>query len=251
MRSPSLTRSFITCATWPTSKRVTWKPLLRISVANTLANGFIPRLATSPASSTTKETAPIPTIIPLRRRSNGKAAFVTSASVVAAPEAKKAVKIHSDTLSLVISSALMTITLLARPNLIQSCATAIACAVEAQAALMEVAGPRARIHWQKWEWAIIMVFKINSDVKAMGSTSLSLKFSLYQASISALRAGSVIWAINLSQNARTSLAVLLLSSPATRLDKSPIMLLATGKAEVKITPVSSIISAGRPQRSGR
>ena len=85
----------------------------------------------------------------------------------------------------------------------------------------------------------------------MGSTSLSLKFSLYQASISALRAGSVIWAINLSQNARTSLAVLLLSNPATRLDKSPIMLLATGKAEVKITPVSSIISAGRPQRSGR
>ena len=102
---------------------------------------------------------------------------MTSASVVAAPEARKAVKIHSDTLSLVISSALMTMTRLQRPSLIQSCATAMACAVEAQAALMAVAGPRARIHWQKWQWAMIMVFKINSEVKASGSISLSLKFS--------------------------------------------------------------------------
>ena len=96
-----------------------------------------------------------------------------------------------------------------------------------------------------------MVFKINSDVNACGSTSFSLKFCWYHASISALRAGSVIWAINLSQNARTSLAVLLFKRPSTRLVRSPIMLLATGKAEVKITPVSSIISAGRPQRSGK
>ena len=43
----------------------------------------------------------------------------------------------------------MTMTLFARPSLIQSVATAIAWAVEAQAALMAVAGPRARIHWQK------------------------------------------------------------------------------------------------------
>ena len=87
--------------------------------------------------------------MPLRRRSKGKAAFVTSASVVAAPEAKNAVKIHSLTLSLVMSSALITITRLQRPSLIQSCATEIACAVEAHAALIAVAGPRARIHWQK------------------------------------------------------------------------------------------------------
>ena len=165
---------------------------MAISLESSLASGFMPRLATSVSSSTTKETAPIPTIMPLRRRSKGKAALVTSASVVAAPEARKAVKIHSDTLSLVISSALMTMTRLQRPSLIQSCATAMACAVEAQAALMAVAGPRARIHWQKWQWAMIMVFKINSEVKASGSISLSLKFSWYQASISALRAGSEI-----------------------------------------------------------
>ena len=171
------TRSFITCATWATSRRVTWKPLLRISVESTLASGFIPRLATSLSSSTTKDTAPIPTIIPFLRRSKGRAALVTSASVVAAPEARKAVKIHSDTLSLVISSALMTMTRLQRPSLIQSCAMATAWAVEAQAALIEVAGPLARIHWQKWEWAMIIVFKINSEVKASGSTSLSLKLA--------------------------------------------------------------------------
>ena len=134
---------------WFTSMRVTWKPLLAISAFKSLAKGFIPRLVTSVSSSTIKDTAPIPTIIPLRRRSNGKAALVTSPSVVAAPEAKKAVKIHSDTLSLLISSALITMTRLQRPNLIQSWAIAIAWAVEAQAALMAVAGPRARIHWQK------------------------------------------------------------------------------------------------------
>ena len=206
---------------------------------------------TSLSSSTIRETAPIPTIIPLRRRSKGKAAFVTSASVVAAPEAKNAVKIHSETLSFVMSSALITITRLQRPNLIQSLAIEIAWAVEAQAALMAVAGPRARIHWQKCEWAIMIVFKMNSEVNAAGSISLSLKVSLYHCSISAFKAGSAICMINLSQNARTSLAVLLLSNPSTRFVKSPIMLLATGKAEVKITPVSSIISAGNPQRSGK
>ena len=88
----------------------------------------------------------MPTIIPLRRRSNGSAALVTSPSVVAAPDAKKAVKIHSDTLSFVISSAPITMTRLQRPSRIQSCATATACAVDAQAELMAVAGPRARIH---------------------------------------------------------------------------------------------------------
>ena len=144
--SARVTKRSITWATWPTSKRVTWKPLLAISVERSLASGFIPRLATSLSSSTTKETAPIPTIIPLRRRAKGKAAFVTSPSVVAAPEAKNAVKIHSETLSLVISSALITITRLQRPSLIQSFAIEIAWAVEAQAALMAVAGPRARIH---------------------------------------------------------------------------------------------------------
>ena len=183
---------FITWATCPTSKRVTWKPLLAISVSSNLANGFIPRLATSLSSSTTKDTAPIPTIMPFLRRSKGRAALVTSASVVAAPEARKAVKIHSDTLSLVGSSALMTMTRLQRPRVIQSCATEMACAVEAQAALNAVAGPRARIHWQKCECAMIMVFKINSEVKASGSISLSLKLAWYQASISALRAGSEI-----------------------------------------------------------
>ncbi len=211
----------------------------------------MPRLVTSLSSSTIKDTAPIPTIIPLRRRSNGKAALVTSASVVAAPEARNAVKIHSFTLSFVMSSALMTMTRLQRPIRIQSCATEMACAVEAQAALIAVAGPRARIHWQKCECAIIIVFKINSEVNACGSISLSLKFCWYQASISAFKAGSVICAINLSQNARTSLAVLLFNRPSTRLVKSPIMLLATGNAEVKMTPVSSIISAGSPQRSGK
>ena len=91
----------------------------------------------------------MPTIMPLRRRSKGKAALVTSPSVVAAPDAKKAVKIHSDTLSLVMSSAPITITRLQRPSLIQSLARATACAVDAQAELMASAGPRARIHWQK------------------------------------------------------------------------------------------------------
>ena len=120
------TKRSMTCAMWLTSIRVTWKPLLAISAFNNLANGFMPRFATSASSSTMSETAPIPTIIPLRRRSNGKAAFVTSPSVLAAPEARKAVKIHSATLSLLISSALITITRLQRPNLIQSWAMAMA-----------------------------------------------------------------------------------------------------------------------------
>ena len=191
------TSSFITCATCPTSKRVTWKPLLRISVANNLASGFMPRFSTSACSSTTKDTAPMPTIMPLRRRSKGSAALVTSACVVAAPEARKAVSIHSEMELLVMSSALMTITRLARPRRIQSCATEMACAVEAHAALIEVAGPLARIHCAKWDWAIIMVFKINCEVNDCKAGTLAISAS-YHALSSALRAGSEIWLIKVS-----------------------------------------------------
>ena len=191
------TSSFITCATCPTSRRVTWKPLLRISVASSLASGFMPRFSTSLCSSTIKDTAPMPTIMPLRRRSKGRAALVTSASVVAAPEARKAVSIHSAMESLVMSSALITITRLARPRRIQSCATAIACAVLAHAALMEVAGPLARIHCAKCDWAMIMVFKINCEVNDCRAGTLAISSS-YQAFSSAFSAGSEIWLINFS-----------------------------------------------------
>jgi len=83
----------------------------------------------------TQEHAIAPTI-------EGRAAFSSTSSVVAAPEAKKPAPIHSSRLSEVTSSAPMTSTRRQRPARIQSSAMPTAMVVEAQAALTWVLGPR-------------------------------------------------------------------------------------------------------------
>ncbi|TPW19582.1 MAG: hypothetical protein FD126_2542 [Elusimicrobia bacterium] len=92
----------------------------------------------------------MPMIMPLRRRSKGRAASLTTSLVVAAPEAKKPVPSHDIMLGLVTSSAETTSTRLQRPVRIQSSAMPTAWVVEAQAALTWVQGPLARMNWAVW-----------------------------------------------------------------------------------------------------
>ena len=82
-------------------------------------------------------------IMPCRRRSKGMAASSTTSSVAAAPLARKPAPIHPIRLSVVMSSAEMTITRRHRPARIQSSASATAWVVLAQAELIAVFGPRA------------------------------------------------------------------------------------------------------------
>ena len=105
--------------------------------------GWRPRSRAASADSTTIAAAPIPMIMPCRRRSNGVAASSTTSSVAAAPEARKPAATHGSRFSLVTSSAATTITRRHRPARIQSWANAIAWVVLAHAALICVFGPRA------------------------------------------------------------------------------------------------------------
>ena len=104
------------------------------------------RAAADSADSTTIAAAPMPRIIPCRRRSKGSAASSTLSSVAAAPTARKPEPIHCSIPSLVTSSPATMTTRSHRPARIQSSATATACVVLAQAALSWVLGPRAMMY---------------------------------------------------------------------------------------------------------
>ena len=110
-----------------------------------------PRCAAASADSTTMEAAPIPRIIPWRRRSNGVAASSTESSVAAAPEARKPEATQGRSRSVVTSSAETTTTRRQRPARIQSSAREIAWVVLAHAALICVLGPRAPMISANWE----------------------------------------------------------------------------------------------------
>ena len=121
--------------------------------------GITPRASASSRRSSISPTAPIPRIIPWRRRSKGNAASATLASVVAAPAAMKPLAIHSSMVSVVTSSAPRTSTRSQRPRRIQSWARATARVVLAQAEFTWVFGPRAPMNWANWEWPIDRTWK--------------------------------------------------------------------------------------------
>ncbi len=137
-----------------TSSRVPWKALLAVTAPSTSQMGCRPRSRAASADSTTKAAAPIPTIMPWRRRSNGVAASSTTSSVAAAPEARNPEASQGSSASEVASSAETTTTRRQRPARIQSSASAIAWVVLAQAALTCVFGPRAPMISANWEWPI-------------------------------------------------------------------------------------------------
>ena len=143
--STPATRRSIAPAMCSTSSRVPWNALFATTAPRISAIGSSPRSRAASALSTTSAAAPIPMIMPCRRRSNGVAAASTSSSVAAAPLARKPAPTHSMRFSDVASSAPSTIARRQRPALIQSSASASACVVEAQAALTCVLGPRAPI----------------------------------------------------------------------------------------------------------
>ena len=67
--------------TWPmccTSRRVPWKALLAVTVLSTSQIGRMPRSRAASALSTTRAAAPMPMIMPWRRRSKGSAASSTT-----------------------------------------------------------------------------------------------------------------------------------------------------------------------------
>ncbi len=127
------------------SSRVPWNALLAVTALSTSQMGRSPRSSAASALSTTSAAAPIPMIMPCRRRSNGMAASSITSSVAAAPLARKPAPNHSIRRSDVMSSAEITITRRQRPARIQSSATATAWVVLAHAALSCVLGPRAPI----------------------------------------------------------------------------------------------------------
>ena len=139
---------------WSTSSRVPWKALLAVTAPSTSQIGVTPRSRAAAALSTTMPAAPMPRIIPWRRRSNGSAASSTTSSVAAAPEARKPEPTHGSSVSEVTSSAATITTRRQRPARIQSSAIATACVVLAHAALICVFGPRAPISSASWECPI-------------------------------------------------------------------------------------------------
>ncbi len=123
-------------------------------------SGSRPRSRAAARSSTTTAAAPMPTIMPWRRRSKGSAASSTTSSVAAAPVARKPVPIQGSIVSLVTSSAAMTMTRSQRPNRIQSSARATAWVVLAHAALTWVLGPRAPMYSANCECPIESTLKM-------------------------------------------------------------------------------------------
>ena len=131
-----------------------WKALLAVTAERTSQMGATPRSRAAEALSTTRAAAPMPTSIPCRRRSKGRAASSSTASVAAAPEARKPAPIHCMRRSELAASAETTITRRQRPARIQSSARPMAWVVLAQAALTCVFGPRAPMCSANCEWPI-------------------------------------------------------------------------------------------------
>jgi hypothetical protein len=134
-----------------TSRRDPWKALLATTVPSTWQIGRMPRSRAESALSSTRADAPIPTISPWRRRSNGIASSSTTSPVAADPEARKPEPNHPNRLSEVMSSAERTITRRQRPVRIQSLAIPRACVPLEQAPLVDVFGPRAPMYSANWE----------------------------------------------------------------------------------------------------
>ncbi len=179
----------MTPAMWPTSSRVPWNALLAVTAPSTSQIGDMPRSRAASADSTTKAAAPIPMIMPCRRRSNGVAASSTFSSVAAAPLARKPDPIQGRVRSPAASSAEITMTRRHRPARIQSSATDSACVALAQAALTWVFGPRAPISSANWEWPIESTRKRKRRSKEYGFASRSAYSSPSSRSTSA-RAGA-------------------------------------------------------------
>ena len=100
--------------------------------------------------SITKAAPPIPSNIPFLLASKGKLTSSTIFPIECAPAPAKPAPIHSNNTSLVVSSALTTITLDALPVVIQSSAIENAAGVDAQALFIAVLGPLAPIHCANW-----------------------------------------------------------------------------------------------------
>ena len=152
--SAARTTRSMTCAMWWMSSRVPWNALLATAVPSTSAIGSSPRSRAASGCSTTIAAAPMPMIMPWRRRSNGRAARSTTSSVAAAPLDRNPAPIHAIRCSPVTSSPATTITRRQRPAAIQSSASAIASVVLAHAELTWVLGPRAPISSANCEWPI-------------------------------------------------------------------------------------------------
>ena len=189
-RSASRTAVSMTPQMCSTSRRVPWNALFAKTVDSNWAIGWTPRSRAASADSRTTAAAPEPMIMPCRRRSNGRAASSTRASVAAAPVAMNPVPIHGMRLSLLTSSAETTITRRQRPERIQSSATPMAWVVLAQAALSCVLGPRAPMISANWECPMDSTRKRKRRSNSNGRASISALSWARSASISATAAGS-------------------------------------------------------------
>ena len=141
-------------AMWATSSLEPWKAEFPMCVPRISTSGFIPLRLGSSSASRTRAAAPDPIIIPFLLLSKGRAALVTSLSVVRAPSESRLDPNHSSELSEDGSSAPSTNTLLHLPAWIQSCPIATARVDEAQAELTCVLGPFALRNWANCECPI-------------------------------------------------------------------------------------------------
>ena len=103
-----------------------WKAEFAVIEPTTSQIGVIARSRAASALSTTRPAAPMPMSRPCRRSSKGSAAFSTTSSVAAAPEARKPAPIQPIIVSEEASSAATMITRWQRPARIQSSARATA-----------------------------------------------------------------------------------------------------------------------------
>ncbi len=237
----------MTWPTWSTSRRVPWKALFAVTAASTSQIGCRPRSRTASADSTTNAAAPIPTTMPWRRRSNGVATSATTSSVAAAPEARKPEPTQGSRTSLLTSSADTTTTRRQRPARIQSSASETAWVVLAQAALIWVFGPRAPIISANCEWPMARQRKMNRRSYSKRSTSSRWRSSAMRRSTSAAAGSAPVIRARTASRAST----------CSRLPRSVMYFSMSdanspypGKAEAKMTPVSSRMDAGRPHFSG-
>ena len=183
--SASATSRSMTSAMWSTSSRLPWKALLATTVLMTSQMGQSPRSAAASRSSTTSAAPPIPMMRPWRRRSKGRAASSTRASVAAAPEARKPDANHGNMWSVVMSSAVTTMTRRHLPAWIQSLASATACVPVEHAALVAVLGPRAPMYSANCEWPMDRTWKRKRRSKWYGWAPISDSSARMRASTSA------------------------------------------------------------------
>ena len=194
--------------------------------------------------------APMPMIMPWRRRSKGSAASSTTSSVAAAPVARKPAPIHSSRWSEVTSSAATTTTRRQRPARIQSSASATAWVVLAQAELICVFGPRAPMSSANCEWPIESTRNRKRRSNAYGSRSSSRCELGMRRSISAR---ATLVAVTRERTRLAAPRVRCLRGRGRRSSGSSSSANASspGKAEAKMTPVSSRSASGSTPAVGQ